>query len=98
MLSYDICKQKESETILQTLFQDMNVELSIEPITGMDLYYSDGSVQECIGKLLCKDKKQNRYYTVYLNTNNTILEISKIPDDYKKIIQQWLDSLNNSIF
>ena len=77
---------KAAEQNLKNRFDD-TVSVRVEPIEGADNYYTDGESSSSICKLIFTGGN-----TVYVPQI-----IYNVNPDHKKIIQDWIDYVNNTL-
>lgn len=77
---------KAAEQNLKNRFDD-SVSVRVEPIEGADNYYTDGESSSSICKLIFTGGN-----TVYIPQI-----IYNVNPDHKKIIQDWIDYVNNTL-
>ncbi len=79
---------------LQAAVEPLGFTAALEPISGTDLYYSDGLVQNCVCKVVFTSKQDS------LNQYNFFIPYfcfaSQPPAELKAAFDTWLTSLNIS--
>lgn len=87
--NYKIAKAGEAK--LQELFHNTEFNVHVERISGADLYYTDGSASNSIGKLYFTNRKTPLHnYTVYFPTHIGIYPFNA---DYRARVETWLAEL-----
>ncbi len=88
-MSKSFSKYKNAESILQERIAPLGYSVTIEPISGTDIYYSDGSAAHSHGKAVFTDKKSEfciffpDYYCFF-----------SIPPSIKDELSRWLNEVN----
>ncbi len=87
-MTHTFPKYKQQEEKLQTLISSFNYTVSLEPITGTDIYYSDGAAAYSHGKaIFTKDKSEfvvffPDFYCSYA-----------LPSSIINALQKWLNEI-----
>lgn len=81
-------KFKNAEASLQNRMESIGYSVKIEPITGTDLYYSDGLVSSCYGKVILK--KDTLEYQIFFPYYCFDLTVSK---DVEHEMKAWIDKV-----
>ncbi len=80
---------------LQEAIEPFGYTAALEPISGTDLYYSDGLVQNCVCKVVFTSKQnsyiQYRFFIPYFCFH------SEPPAELKTAFDDWVSSLNISL-
>lgn len=64
-ITYEVAKAKE--VALQQLFEDTEFNVTVHPITGACIYYTDGTAASCAGKIhFVKKGESLNTYVVYV--------------------------------
>ena len=81
-------KYKEAEPLLQQKASSLGYSVLVEPITTLDLYYSDGAAASSHGKIFLKKDKVE-----YLIFFPDMYCFHSIPPPLKETIQTWLQEI-----
>jgi hypothetical protein len=75
---------KNAEEKLRTLLRPLGFTAKIEPITGIDFFYSDGALMGYWGKIIVQSSQSewNVYFPDFLCFTN-------IPSHVSEILQLW---------
>jgi hypothetical protein len=82
-------KYKDAESDLQERIAQLGYKVTIEPITGADMFYSDGSAQYSYGKASFTDNK-NFEFNVFFPDYYCYFAI---PSSLKQELQKWVEEL-----
>jgi hypothetical protein len=83
-------RYKEAEAKLQAAVEPLGYNVTIEPITATDLYYSDGSAIYSHGKAAFVFKQNTKEFLVFLPD---LYCYFGIPPPLKEILTTWLKEL-----
>ncbi len=81
-------KYKEAESLLQSRLVKAGYTIQVEPITSLDLFYSDGAAASSYGKILFK--KDNSEFVVFFPDMYCFQGIS---EELRQNIQAWLEEI-----
>jgi hypothetical protein len=81
-------KYKEAEQVLQQSVTPLGYSVQIEPISALDLYYSDGSAASSYGKLVFSQGSSE--FVVFFPD---LFCFQCVPITLKERIQAWLKQL-----
>lgn len=84
-------KFKHAEASLQNRMEPIGYSVKIEPISGADLYYSDGLVSSCYGKVILK--KNMLEYQIFFPYYCLNLAVSK---DVEHEMKVWIAEVQSS--
>jgi hypothetical protein len=82
-------KYKDAESVLQERISSLGYKVTIEPITGADMFYSDGSAKYSYGKACFTDNK-NFEFNVFFPDYYCFISI---PSSVKQELQKWVEEL-----
>ena len=86
---------KAAEKGIQDRIEPHGYTASIEPISGTDLFYSDGLVQTCVCKLVFTSKQNsNIQYSFFIPS---FCFHKEPPAELRRAFEGWMYSLNISL-
>jgi hypothetical protein len=82
-------KYKDAESALQERVAPLEYKVTIEPISGTDIFYSDGTVALSYGKASFTNKNQFEFNVFFPD----LYCFFSIPALLKKELEEWLEEL-----
>lgn len=84
---------KAAEPALQAMIPDHRI--TVEPIVGADLYYTDGKAHAYIGKIVVSDRIDSmRMFHVYFPNGSETID-HPLYTKYKDILLAWVASVDS---